>query len=85
MRKGRFTDEKKPDRNKEIKVFVEDDSGGMTIIRDDTQVIHVEGNTGPPTSDPGIDFNHPPPDTVIYTKTNPKCGWYYFNGKWYYR
>ena len=85
MRKGRFTDDEKS--NKEIKVFVEDDNQGMTIVRDAKRVISVVGNTGGPTStsDLGIDFNNPPPDTVIYTKTNPRCGYYYFNGKWYYR
>jgi len=85
MRKGHFTHDKKPDKREEIKVFVEDDTKGMTIIRDDTQVISVDGNTGGPADKPEIDFNHPPPDTVIYTKTNPKCGYYYFNGKWWYR
>jgi hypothetical protein len=26
-----------------------------------------------------------PDDTVILTHTNPICGYYYWNGKWYYR
>lgn len=84
MRKGRFTDDKKPDKPKEIKVFVEDDSEGMTIIRDDTQIIDVRGKTGGPEKPP-IDFNNPPADSVYFIRTNPNCAYYYWNGRWYYR
>jgi hypothetical protein len=88
MRKGHFNHDTKPNKKEEITVFVEDDPKAMIIIRDGTRV-DVTGNTGE-TNDPKrdfkIDLGNPPPDTVIYTKTNPQiCGWYYFNGRWYYK
>jgi len=44
----------------------------------------LEGIDGP-FKDPGVDLNNPPEDTMIITHTNPRCGYYYWNGKWYYR
>jgi hypothetical protein len=44
----------------------------------------LDGIDGP-FDNPGVDFNHPPQDTIIFTDTNPKCAYYYWNGRWYYR
>lgn len=44
----------------------------------------VEGAEGPFDKPPELDLNDPPPDTVILTHTNPTCGYYYFNRKWWY-
>jgi len=87
MRKGAFEHNDKPDKTKVIQVLADNDTQGkgMTIIRDDTRIIKVTGNTGEPTDKPPIDFNNPPPDTVIFTHTSPTCGYYYWSGRWYYR
>jgi hypothetical protein len=44
-----------------------------------------EGAAGPFKKPPDLDLNNLPPDTIIFTDTNPKCAYYYFNGKWYYK
>jgi hypothetical protein len=45
----------------------------------------VEGADGPFDKPPELDLNNLPPDTVILTHTNPTCGYYYWNGRWWYR
>jgi hypothetical protein len=44
-----------------------------------------DGIDGPFDKPPDLDLNHPPQDTIIFTDTNPKCAYYYWNGKWYYK
>ena len=45
----------------------------------------LNGIDGPFDKPPDLDLNNPPPDTIIFTDTNPKCAYYYWNGKWYYK
>ena len=44
----------------------------------------VQNAKGPFDKPPELDLNDLPPDTVILTHTNPTCGYYYFNHKWWY-
>lgn len=70
----------KPGNVKTIKVKVEDEV--MEITREDGKDPVVK-NGKPGLGD--LNLNKLPPDTVIFTHTNPTCGYYYFNGKWWYR
>jgi hypothetical protein len=45
----------------------------------------VDGAEGPFNKPPELDLSNLRPDTVIFTQTNPTCGYYYFNGRWWYR
>jgi hypothetical protein len=76
MAKGGFN-AKKLEKKKQIRVEVE--GAVMEIIREDGQDPHVTGG-----KEGGLDLNNLPPDTVIFTHTNPTCGYYYFNRKWWY-
>jgi len=64
-----------------------DNKHKITIKRkktgDPTKVDGAEGPFDKPP--PGLDLNNLPPDTLILTHTNPTCGYYYFNGRWWYR
>jgi len=68
----------KPDKIKTIKVKVENEV--MEITREDGKDPIVKGGT-----QGTLDLNNLPPDTVIFTHTNPTCGYYYFNGKLWYK
>ena len=70
---------KKAGRIKTIRVEVEDEV--MEITREDGKDPVVKNGT------PGLDdlnLNKLPDDTVIFTHTNPTCGYYYWNGRWWY-
>jgi hypothetical protein len=87
MAKGDF--ETKPEGEGKIRPINFDLGNNKThkikIKRPQTgDVTEKEGIDGP-FNDPGVDLNHPPEDTVIITSLNPTCGYYYWNGKWYYR
>jgi hypothetical protein len=84
MAKGSF-DTKWDGDNKSITIDLED-SHKIKIRRPkrgdpDT----LNGIDGPFNKPPDLDLNNLPPDTIIFTDTNPKCAYYYWNGKWYYR
>jgi hypothetical protein len=80
MAKGSFTAGPKPEKDKKTKgIRVEVEGQVMEIIREDGKDPIVTGGT------PGqLDLKNLPPDTVVFTHTNPTCGWYYWNGKWWY-
>jgi len=84
MAKGRF-DTKWDGDNKSITIDLEDSHKIKIrrLRRGDPD--KVEGAEGPFDKPPDLDLNNLPPDTIIFTDTNPKCGYYYFNGKWYYK
>ncbi len=78
MAKGGL-DAKKTGNIKKIKVQVENEV--MEITREDGKDPVVKNGT-PGSGD--LDINKLPDDTVIFTHTNPTCGYYYFNGKLWY-
>lgn len=84
MAKGGF-ETKKLDKKKEIQVVVEDEKPPMVIIREEGNPPVVTDGEGPVDNPPGLDLKNLPPDTVVFTHTNPTCGYYYFNRKWWYR
>lgn len=73
-------DVKKTGKTKKIRIEI--DGAVMEITREDGKDPVVIGGT-PGLGD--LDLNNLPPDTVIFTHTNPICGYYYFNGKLWYR
>ena len=84
MAKGNFTAERDPKRDKKtkvIRVLVEKDAV-MEITREDGKDPVVKWGT---EGQGELDLNNLPPDTVIFTHTNPTCGYYYFNGRLWYR
>ncbi|MGA2315239.1 MAG: hypothetical protein ABSG71_02525 [Thermodesulfobacteriota bacterium] len=86
MAEGRFT-AKKTGKTKEIQVKIE--GKVMAITREDGKPPVVTGHEIGPIEDLVIDGQKIPnvfPDhTLIFTHTNPTCGYYYFNGRWWYR
>ncbi len=66
-------------------------SGKDMIIKrpKDGDPTSVEGHDGGPIRDLVIDGqtipNVFPDDTVIFIHHSPRCGYYYFNGRWYYK
>jgi len=66
-------------------------SGKDMIIRRpiDGDPRSVEGHDEGPIENLVIDGksipNVFPDDTVIFTHHSPRCGYYYFNGRWWYR
>ncbi|HMK52249.1 MAG TPA: hypothetical protein VK551_07095 [Thermodesulfobacteriota bacterium] len=66
-------------------------SGKDMIIKrpKDGDPMSVEGHDQGPIENLVIDGkkipNVFPDDTVIFTHHSPRCGYYYFNGKWWYR
>jgi hypothetical protein len=84
MAKGRF--DTNWDGDKKIIAIDLEDSHKIKIRRPkkgDPDIL--DGIDGPFNKPPDLDLNNLPPDTIIFTHTNPTCGYYYFNGKWYYR
>ena len=82
MAKGGFTAGPKQEndkKTKEIKIDVEDKV--MKITREEGKDPVVTGGT---SGQGQLDLNKLPDDTVIFTHTNPTCGYYYFNRKWWY-
>jgi hypothetical protein len=79
MAKGRFKADKKPDKKKVIEIEVEGQV--MTITREDGKDPDVK-NGIPGLGD--LNLDKLPDDTVIFTHTNPTCGYYYWNGRWWY-
>ena len=76
-------DVKKTGNTKNIKVDVEGQA--MTITREDGKDPNVTGGTEGPGE---LDLKNLklPDDTVIFTHTNPTtCGYYYFNGRLWYK
>jgi len=84
MAKGSF--ETKPDGDGKIITIGLEEKHKITIKRKRTgNPDSHDGIDGPFDKPPDLDLNNPPPDTIIFTDTNPKCAYYYWNGKWYYR
>jgi hypothetical protein len=84
MAKGSF--ETKPDGDGKIITIGLEEKHKITIKRKRTgNPDSLDGIDGPFDKPPELDLNHLPPDTIIFTDTNPKCAYYYWNGKWYYR
>jgi hypothetical protein len=79
MAKGGL-DAKKTGNTKKIRVQVEGEV--MEITREDGKDPVVTGGT---EDQDQLDLNKLPPDTVIFTHTNPTCGYYYFNGRLWYK
>ena len=69
---------KKTNKIKKVQVQVED--ALMEITREDGKDPVVVGGT-----EGKLDLSNLPDDTVIFTHTNPTCGYYYFNRRWWYR
>jgi hypothetical protein len=84
MAKGKFTATQKPNKKKVIQIVLED-ADPIDITRDEWKILDRNNIDGPFDKPPELDLNHPPPDTIILTHTNPTCAYYYFNGKWYYK
>jgi hypothetical protein len=83
MAKGSF--ETKPDGDKKIITIDLEGSHKIKIRRpkigDPDTLNGIDG----PFDKPPLDLNNLPPDTIIFTHTNPTCAYYYWNGRWYYR
>jgi len=62
-----------------------DNKHQIKIRRSKTGDPDVKDGDGPFDKPPELDLNNLPPDTVIFTHTNPTCGYYYFNRRWWYR
>lgn len=62
------------------KLRVEVEGQQMEITREDGKDPVVTGGT-----EGQLDLNNLPDDTVVFTHTNPTCGYYYFNRRWWYR
>ena len=84
MAKGSF--ETKPEGDKKIITIDLEEKHKIKIRRPKREDPDSwEGAEGPFKKPPDLDLNNLPPDTIIFTDTNPKCAYYYFNGKWYYK
>jgi len=88
MRKG-GVDVEKTNNIKTITVHIEGekDQADMKITREDEKDPKVENGAEGQNE---LDLSHLklsklPDDTVIFTHKNPTCGYYYFNGRLWYR